>query len=161
VNGFAKTLLRSDGLDEQTTRFVGLIDAAGEQMADLLDMLALAARIEAGTYEPMRRPVDTLDLVTFADERVTTSGEGARLVTDDTALRRAFAALTNAALRHGEIESVHWKVSGRTLTLAPVNRAAAKVITGEDPKDLGSLVARLAIENTGATHGLEDETLKV
>ena len=161
VNGFAKTLLRNGELDDQTLRFLGLIDAAGEQIADLLDLLALAARIEAGTYEPLRRQVDTLALVTFEDGRVTARGDGEPAVVDESALRRSFAALSSAALRHGELERVEWTVHGRELTLAPINAGAAKVISGEDPKDLGALVARIAIENTGAELRIENDALTV
>jgi signal transduction histidine kinase len=161
VNGFAKTLLRNGGLDDQSARFLGLIEAAGEQMHDLLDLLGLAARIEGGAYEPSVREADTLDLATGADERVLVAGEGEKIETDEPAIRRSLAALASAALRHGELERVTWTVTGRTLELAPVTPAAAAVLTGEEPKDLGSLVARLAIEGNGGSLAVEGDTLKV
>jgi signal transduction histidine kinase len=161
VNGFAKTLLRGGELDEQSARFLALIEAAAEQMNDLLDLLGVAARIEADAYEPSLREVDTLDLVTGEDERIAVSGRGETIRTDEAAIRRSLAALSSAALRHGGIDRVAWAVSGRELTLAPITTGAAKVITGEEPKDLGALVARIAIERVGGSLAVEDEALNV
>ena len=161
VNGFAKTLLRGGELDEQSVRFVGLIDAAGEQMNELLDLLGLAARIESGSYEPSLREVDTLQLVTCDDERVAVSGEGTSAELDEPALRRALRALTVAALRHGDLDAVTWTVEGRRLTLEPIAPAAATVVTGEEPKDLGALVARSVLERNGAELIREGEALTI
>src|SRR5207342_3190099 len=161
VNGFAKTLLRGGELDEQNARFLALIEAAAEQMNDLLDLLGVAARIEADAYEPSLREVDTLDLVAGEDERIAVGGRGETIRTDEPAVRRSLAALASAALRHGGIDRVAWAVAGRDLALAPITTGAAKVITGEEPKDLGSLVARIAIESVGGSLEVDRETLKV
>jgi signal transduction histidine kinase len=162
VNGFAKTLLRrgvGDGNEAQ--RYVALIEAAGEEMSDLLDLLALAARIETGSYDPPLRQVDTLALVTTDDERIGVAGSGVPVAVDECAVRRSLAALASAALRHGEIEQVTWTVAARELSLDPVVPAAADVVTGKEPKDLGSLVARLAIEHAGGSLSLAGSTLRV
>jgi hypothetical protein len=161
VNGFAKTLTRSAELDEQSARFVGLIDAAAGQIGDLLDLLGLAARIEAGSYEPSPRAVDTLTLVSGGDERIGVTGTGETIRTDEPVLRRSLAALAWAALRHGELERVGWTVAGRDLSLEPIPPAAARVVTGEETKDLGALVARMAIEAAGGSVTVEGETLRV
>ena len=47
MHGFAKTLTRMDSVDERTTRFLGMIEAASGQMSELLDDLGLVARVEA------------------------------------------------------------------------------------------------------------------
>ena len=161
VNGFAKTLLRAGGLQEGDARFVGLIDEAAEQMNELLDLLGLAARIESGRYEPALREGDTLELVRANDERVETGGRGEIVETDATTVTRALGALAAAALRHGGAVSVKWTVQGRELELTPVTPAAARVVTGEEPKDLGALVARIAIERVGGSLELVGETLTV
>jgi len=161
VNGFAKTLLRSGELDEQSERFLALIGAAAEQMNDLLDLLGLAARIEAGSYEPSLRRVDTLELATSDDERVTATGESETIETDGPAVRRSLTGLAAAALRHGELDQVAWTVSGRELSLAPVPARVARVLTGEEPKDLGALVARVAIERAGVSMTVDGEALKI
>jgi signal transduction histidine kinase len=161
VNGFAKTLLRVGQLNEGDAHFVGLIEAAAEQMNELLDLLGLAARIESGSYEPSVREVDTLELVRSADDRIRSEGNGDVVVTDEPALRRALGCLAAAALRHGAAERVGWSVQGRELELRPVNEEAASVVTGEAPKDLGALVARRLIERLGGTLSMEGETLRV
>ena len=58
VHGFAHTLARLE-LDEAPTRYVEMISAATEQLGELIDQLALASRIEAGRYDPVRREIDT------------------------------------------------------------------------------------------------------
>ena len=82
VSGFAKTLLRGDGLDERTARFVGMIDEASDQLAELLDELGVLARIESGRYEPALLEADTLELATCDDGRVAAAGAGETVETD-------------------------------------------------------------------------------
>ena len=161
INGFAKTLLRGSELGDREERFVGLIDAAGEQMAELLDMLGLAARIEAGRYEPAVREASTLELASSEDERIEAEGSGETIEVDVAALKGALYALAHAAMRHGGTDRITWTVSGRDLELAPVPVAAGPVVTGEDPKDLGSLVARMTIEHAGGSLALDGDTLRV
>jgi signal transduction histidine kinase len=48
VSGFAKTLIRTEELEEPASRYVQIIEAASVQMIELLDELGLAARIEGG-----------------------------------------------------------------------------------------------------------------
>ena len=161
VNGFAKTLLRSGRLEADDERFVGLIETGAAQMNDLLDLLGLAARIEAGGYEPARREVDTLQLVGCDDTRVDSGGSGETVLTDEPAVRRALASLASAALRHGGLERVRWSATGRDLVLAPVPSEAAPVVAGQEPKDLGALVARIVIERLGGSIAIEGEALRV
>ena len=52
VSGFAHTLQRIDGLGEPAGRYVEMIQAASEQIAELLEELGLVARLEAGKYAP-------------------------------------------------------------------------------------------------------------
>jgi len=56
---------------------------------------------------------------------------------------------------------VTWSVRGRELALSPVRPAAAPVVTGEELRDLGSLVARIVIEALGGSLELSGETLLV
>jgi signal transduction histidine kinase len=160
VNGFAKTLLRGGTLGERETRFADLITTAGDQMGSLLDMLALAARIESGRYEPVLAPADTLELATSADERIATEGSGEAIETDVTTVRRSLESLARCAAVHGGVTRVTWRVDGRRLSLSPLGDSA-DVVMGESPRDLGALVARLAIEQLGGTLALDDDTLLV
>jgi two-component system OmpR family sensor kinase len=161
VSGFAKTLVRNGGLDERTTRFLGMIDGASDQLAGLLDDLSVLARIEAGRYEPALVEADTLELATSADERVSASGTGEAIATDEPSVRRGLEALAIAAVRHGGVETVVWTVDGRVLTLATVNGEAGPVVAGEEVRDLGSIVARAVIEALGGELALDGETLLV
>jgi signal transduction histidine kinase len=161
VYGFARTLTRAGTLDERSARFVGMIEEAAEQMTDLLDQLGWLARIEAGRFEPMLVEVDTVELATADDERVGVDGAGTTVETDGTAVRRGLLSFAIAAVRHGAIERVTWTVQGRELSLAPVVHDAASVVTGEDPRDLGSLVARGVIEALGGSVALDGDRLVV
>jgi signal transduction histidine kinase len=161
VMGFAKTLSRGGTLGERESRFVGLIEAATDQMASLLDLLALAARIESDRYEPVRSEADTLELATTADERVAVEGSGETIETDATSIRRSLESLGRCAAIHGGVEQVTWVVEGRRLTLSPLVGDAAAVVSGESPRDLGSLVARLAIEHNGGSLAVDGDTLRV
>jgi signal transduction histidine kinase len=161
VSGFAKTLERTGGLDEREARFVELIDAASGQMADLLDLLGLAVRIASGRYEPSLQQADTLELASSDTPGLTARGNGEAIETDAAAVGRALAALGGAAIRHGGVDAASWTVQGRLLELAPVNEGAAPVVTGEEPKDLGALVARMVVERLGGSLALEGDTLRV
>src|SRR6478752_7212313 len=89
VYGFARTLTRPGDLDERTLRFLGMIEAASEQMTELLDEVGVAARIEGGRWEPVLQEADTLELATSDDERVATEGEGERIETEPESVGRA------------------------------------------------------------------------
>jgi signal transduction histidine kinase len=161
VNGFAKTLTRGDTLGEREAHFVELIEAAAEQMASLLDQLGLAARIESGRYEPVLGSADTLELATSEDERIGAEGTGTAIETDPTVLRRSLESLARCAAVHGNVPRVTWTVEGRELTLSPLAADAAAVVTGESPRDLGALVARLAVEHLGGAIAVDGDELRV
>lgn len=155
IYGFARTLSRDEELGERQLKFVGMMEQASEQMTRMLDELATASRIETGRWEPALRECDTLELVENG------RGEGTKIETDVAGVTRALDALATAAMRYGPVESVVWDVRGRELDLSPVLPAAAKVVTGEEQRDLGSLVARLVIEALGGSLALDGETLRV
>jgi signal transduction histidine kinase len=162
IGGFAKTLIRSGGLSERDARFVGMIDDAATQIVQLLDQLGLASRIAGDRYEPALAEADTLELAAGSrDDRVHAGGDGVTVETDVETVRRSLAALATAALKWGVIEQVTWTVAGRELSLAPVTADAAPVLDGSSPRDLGALVARMAIEGLGGTVTVGGGTLRV
>jgi signal transduction histidine kinase len=161
VYGFARTLTRSEGHDERTMRFLGMIETASEQMTELLDELGVAARVMGGRFEPTPREIDTLDLVRTDEPRIVVGGSGATVETDADEAAKALRSLALAALRHGPVEQVSFAVDGRTIALAPVTSAAAPVVTGEEVRDLGALVARMVLDALDASIVLEAETLRV
>jgi signal transduction histidine kinase len=161
IFGFARTLTRTGELDERTLRFLGMIEAASEQMTGMLDELGAAARIEGERWEPVLRDADTLELVTSDDERVLVEGKGETIETEPESVARALESLAVAAARYGAVEQVTWRVSGRTLDLGPITADARPVVTGESIRDLGSIVARRVIEELGGSLALDGETLRV
>ena len=161
VYGFARTLTRGGELDERSARFMAMIEEASEQMTTLLDELGVAARIAAERWEPALVEADTIELATSDDERVSVEGDGAVLETDRESVARALEAFAIAAVRHGPVEHVTWRVAGRILELSPVTPAAAPVLLGDEVKDLGSVVGRMAIEELGGSVTLDGEALRV
>jgi signal transduction histidine kinase len=166
VHGFARTLARGGGLEPPADRYVEMIDAASAQLAELLDELSLAARIESGRYEPTLHEADTLELARAAagrleEERVRVSGSGAAVETDAEAVERGLAALFQSALRHGGLDSVTVEVDGLEIRLAPVTAASAPVVLGEDLRDLGAAVAARLVGRLGGSLSVEGETLAI
>jgi signal transduction histidine kinase len=166
VHGFAQTLVRMEGFDEATVRYLGMINSASAQIAELIDELSLGARIEGGRYDPLRASTNTIDLARAAaeelgEERVAVAGEGAEIEVDVDASRRAVASLAQCALRHGGLERLELTVEGEDFRLAPITPASAPVVLGEDLRDLGAAVAVRLIRAQGGSVALEDDTLRV
>ena len=166
VHGFARTLVRGGGLEPPNDRYVEMIDAASAQLAELLDELSLAARIESGRYDPTLREADTLELARAAaarleEERVDVSGSGARVETDAEAVERGLAALFQSALRHGGLDSVTVEVDGLEVRLSPVTAASAPVVLGDDLRDLGAAVAARLVARLAGSLSVEGETLTI
>jgi signal transduction histidine kinase len=166
VHGFAQTLVRMEGFDEATVRYLGMIDSASAQIAELIDELSLGARIEAGRYDPVLASANTIELAHAAaeelgEERVAVAGEGAEIDVDVDASRRAVASLAQCALRHGGQERIELTVEGEELRLAPITPASAPVVLGEDLRDLGAAVAVRLIRAQGGSVALEGDTLRV
>jgi signal transduction histidine kinase len=165
VSGFAHTLARLEALEPPADRYVEMILAGSEQMAELLDDLGLAARIVAGRYEPNLFERDTRELVDAAaarlEQRASAAGEGAPVQVDQAAAERAVAALALCAVRHGGVDAVELRAQGAEILIAPITPEAAPVVIGEEVKDLGALVANLFVEAVGGTVRLEGETLRI
>ena len=166
VLGFTQTLERMDELEDPASRYLEMIGAASGQIGDLVDELALGARSEAGRYEPVRKRLDTLELVRTAaarlgEERVETDGEGAEVEVDVEATERAVAALARCALRHGGLEQVRLAARGEELELSPVTAASAPVVLGEDLRDLGAAIAVRQLRAQGGGVALDGETLRI
>ena len=165
VHGFARTLEQSE-LEEPAGGYVTMIAQASRELAELIDELALAARIEGGRYDPVLREADSLELARavaerLGEDRVVVGGTGATVRVDPEPAVRSLAALAQSALRHGGLEIVELEVEGRVLRLSRVTRAAAPVVLGEQLRDLGAGVAVRHLGALGATLALDGETLTV
>jgi signal transduction histidine kinase len=166
VHGFATTLARGGGLEPPADRYVEMIDAASAQLAELIEELSLAARIESGRYDPTSREADTLELAQAAaarlgEDRVRVSGSGAAVETDTEAVERGLAALFQSALRHGGLESVEAEVDRTEIRLSQVTPASAPVVLGDDLRDLGAAVAVRLVRRLGGSVSVEGETLTI
>jgi signal transduction histidine kinase len=165
IYGFARALTRTEQ-DERTTRFVTMIDDASHDLGELLDELALVARIEAGRFAPELEETDSLGLVRaaaseLADERLVVSGEGALVRVPASETKRALARLAKAAARHGGHESVAMVVHGAELELSPVSRAAAPVVLGEEVRELSAAAAVALVQALGGSLALEGERVRI
>jgi signal transduction histidine kinase len=166
VHGFAKTLERVTKLEPPADRYVEMIGKASAEMAELLDELSLAARIESGSYDPALRDADTLEVAHTArerlgEERVQVSGEGVTISTDIEAVERGVSALIQAALRHGGLDEVSVVVRGPVIEVSPVTEASAPVVLGEELRDLGAAVAVRVIARLGGAVSVDGDTLTI
>jgi signal transduction histidine kinase len=165
VYGFSRTLGRLE-LEGPASRYVEMIDAASDQLGELLDQLSLVTRIEAGRYEPSLVEVDSLELARAAaaelgEERVLVSGDGARVRVELEATRRALAQLARAAARHGGHDTVTLVVRGPELDLSPLSRSAAPVLLGEELRELGAAAAGILIRALGGSLAADGERLLI
>jgi signal transduction histidine kinase len=164
VSGFAHTLREND-LGQPADRYVEMIQAASGQIADILDDVGLAARIEAGRYEPNLTEADTLELAEAAarlvGEKVAAGGTGSVVQVDRDVSERALAALARCALRHGGLERVELTAEGPVVSILPVLESVAPIILGEDMKDLGAAAGGRFVESVGGSLAVEGDRLLV
>jgi signal transduction histidine kinase len=165
VYGFARTLSNTE-LGDPSTRYVEMIEAASQQLGELLDELALVSRIEAGRFEPNLEEADSLELAQAAaaelsEERLLVSGEGATVIVPREQMVRALARLAKAAARHSGREEVSLVVRGPELELSPVSRSAAPVVLGEEFRELSAAAAVALIEAIGGSLQVDRETLRI
>jgi signal transduction histidine kinase len=166
VRGFAKTLERTATLEEPESRYVELIDAASGELATLLDLLGLAARVEAGRYEVAPVDVETEELARavateVGEEQVAVTGTGTATRLDQTLVRTALTGLVRGALRHGGLERVELRVDGVRFELAPVSETLAPILLGDELRDLGAAVGVHVLRHTGGSVEVAGETLLV
>jgi signal transduction histidine kinase len=166
ISGFAKTLERTVRLESPADRYVEMIVAAADQLAELIDELSLAARIEDGRYEPNMQETDSLELAREAvtrlgADRVRLRGEGAPVYVERAATGRGVSALVQAALRHGGLDEVTVSVRGPELEIEPITDSSARVVLAEDLRDLGAAVAVRQLVALGASVAVEDAVLRI
>jgi two-component system OmpR family sensor kinase len=163
VHGFARTIQRNSELEEPLARYVEMIAAAAGQMTELLETLALAARIESERYEPLAVETDTLAAAREAAENVEgvrVEGTGATADVDREVIERSLAAFALCARRHGAVPDVTIAVDGRTFRLSPIG-PAAPILLGEELRDIGAAVAVRAIQVLGGSVAVDGDSLVV
>ena len=165
ASGFAYTLKRLDSLEAPADRYVEMIDAAAEQMAELLDLLGVAARIEAGRFDAQVRDMDSRELVDAAaarlDGHADPGGTGAVVQVDPPWAETSLAALAECVRRHGSLERVTLAVEGSSVAIGPLQEGVGSIALGEDLKDFGAAVGSRVLDAMGAELMADGERLVV
>ena len=154
ATGFAHTLQRLDSLETPADRYVEMIGAASEQMAELLDLLGVAARIEAGRFDVQAREADSRELADAAaarlDGHAAVDGGGARVQVDPRWTEMSLAAVAECVRRHGALERVTLTVDGPSVAISPLADGVGAIAVGDDLKDFGAAVGSRVLLAMGA-----------
>jgi signal transduction histidine kinase len=166
ASGFARTLERLDDLGQPAGRYVEMIGAAADQMAELLDLLSAGARVEDGRFEAQPQPSNTRALADAAAQRLpagaaSVTGEGAPVEVDPKWTAVSLGALAEAARRHGGLEAIALAVDGQAIEISPIVGDAGDIATGEDVRDFAAAVGTRVLRATGATVELDGDRLRV
>jgi signal transduction histidine kinase len=166
ASGFARTLERLDELEHPADRYIRMIGAATDQLADLLDLLSVLSRIEAGRYEPQLRAMSTRALADEAAEqlereRVSVEGAGTEVRADPEWAAKCLSGLAEAARRHGGLERIVLGVEGSVVSIAPIVAEAGPIAIGDDPKDFAAAVGTRVLTATGVGVALDGDALRV
>ena len=166
ASGFARTLQRLDEIEEPAKRYVEMIGAATDQLAELLDLLSAVARIEAGRFEPQLRSAHTRELADAAagrteDGRVLVEGDGGEVQADADWAAVSLSAVAEAARRHGGLEHVTLRATGPVVSIAPIVENAGAIAMGDDLRDFGAAVGVQVLDACDAAVELDGETLNV
>ncbi|HEV8687504.1 MAG TPA: histidine kinase dimerization/phospho-acceptor domain-containing protein [Gaiellaceae bacterium] len=163
VSGFARTLQRGD-LGDPANQYVQMMVAATGQLADLLDDVGLAARIESGRWEPNVQDADLFELAQEAAaqvEGVRAEGDGGTVRVDRDAATIALRQLASCARRHGGLDEVTIAVSGAEAAIEPVTEAAAPILMRVQMRDLGAAIAARIVSALGGSLELDAQRLVV
>ena len=148
--------------EELRTRYYGLLQ---ENRVLVPGVQVLVGFLIAVPFNGRFTEVDSLDLAREAcaelGERVAVSGEGTVVQVDPDATNRALSRLAKAASRHGGIDSVTLVVRGPELEISPLLKSAAGVVTGEDLRELGAVVAVEHLKAIDVAVTAEDERLLI
>jgi signal transduction histidine kinase len=166
ASGFARTLQRHDEIAPPADRYVGMIVAATDQLAELLDMLGAVARIEADRFEPRLRPTSSRQVADAAagrieDNRAAVEGDGAEVHADPEWAAVSLGALAEAARRHGGLERITLRVDGPQVSIAPIVESAGPIAIGEDLRDFAAAVGTHVLLRSGAAVALDGDSLQV
>ncbi len=165
LRGFSRTLAARD-LGETEKEYAEMMKEASAQAGQLVEELALVARIESGRYEPATRQVDSLELVRQAAEvlgadRVSVEGVGAVVQVPLDQTRHAITQLMRATQRHGGLESVSATVERNEVSLAPLTSASRPVLLGEEIRELSAAAAVVLMGAIGGSLTARDKALIV
>jgi signal transduction histidine kinase len=164
VSGFAHTIARMDGLEPPADRYVEMMIAASGELAELIDLLGMLARIEADSYDPTLVETDSLELARrvaarLGEERVEVNGGGGTVAVDPEAAEHAVHGLARCALRHGGLERVAVSADGSEIGISPITEAAAPIVMAREIRDLGAAVGLRIVVALGGSAELAGAVL--
>jgi signal transduction histidine kinase len=166
ASGFARTLQRLDEIEQPAERYVEMIGAATDQLAELLDLLSAVTRIETRRFEPQLRSTNTRELAEAAagrieDGRASVHGDGGGVRADPQWSAVALSGLAEAARRHGGLERITITVEGPLVSIAPIAEGAGAIATGEDLRDFAAAVGMQVLQASGAAVELDGGSLHI
>jgi hypothetical protein len=143
-----------------------MIGAAADQMAEILDLLSAAARVEDQRFEPRAQPANTRQLAEAAADRLpegaaSVVGEGATVTVDPTWAAVSLSGIAEAARRHGGLDRIGFSVEGATVEIAPIVDGAGAVATGQELRDFAAAVGVRLLREVGAAVELDGDRLSV
>jgi signal transduction histidine kinase len=166
ASGFARTLERLDEIGHPAERYIEMIGAATDQLAEILDLLSAMARIEADRFEPQLRATSTREVADAAARRIqdgkaVVEGDGTEVQADEEWAVVALSAIAEAARRHGGLERITITVAGPQVAVAPIVDNAGAIAVGEELKDFPAAVGTRVLRESGASVGLDGDALHV
>ena len=143
-----------------------MVGAATDQMAELLDLLSTAARVDDGRFEPQLRTFQSRELADAAVDRaeagrMTVEGDGTEVKADANWASMSLGALAEAARRHGGLDQIALTVDGAEIAIAPLVEAAGAIAAGHDLRDFAAAVGARVLEATGAAVLLDTDRLRI
>jgi signal transduction histidine kinase len=166
ASGFARTLQRLDEIEPPADRYVEMIGAATDQLADLLDLLGAVVRIESDRFEPQLRATNTRELAEDAarrieDGRAAVEGDGAAVNADWQWAAVSLSALAEAARRHGGLDQITMRVEGPLVAMTPIVGNAGAIAIGDELRDFPAAVGVQVLQQSGAGVELDGDALRV
>ncbi len=164
MSGFARTLQRTS-LGDPEDKYVEMMVAASNQLAELLEDVGLVARIESGRWEPNVQEVDSLELARSAAgavEGARADGSGAPVRVDRDAAETALtAARALRAAPRRPAGARRDRRGGGDRDRADHRGCSADPARRQQARDLGALIARRIVAALGGSIELEGDRLVV
>ena len=165
LNGYARTLA-SELAGTERASWAATVKESAEELEEIVERLALVARIHEGRYTPVlvEVPLDELAAAAVAAlgaERVELSGHGEPVLVERAAVEDALTACARATMRHGPLERVSVDLEGRSISFGPVLENARPVLAREEMREFGLGAALLVLDALGSELSLEGERFVV
>ena len=165
LSGYARTLSRQLAGSDAAS-YAATVEESAREVEEIVERLALAARIQEGRYAPVLVEVSTSELAEAAvdalgADRVVVGGQGGVALVDRSAVEDALTSCARATMRHGAIDSVSIELDGTSMSYGPVLENARPVLSGEEMREFGAGAALLVLEALGCELAVRAERFVV